>query len=192
MTWNQICEGAHRIHQAMDASVAAAELAADTERRAAVAAVGTDARYHPVTVANRITRLTAERNRITRDLDGHTRTIAVLPDGTRHTDTAALATGTHPDRLTARLAEITDQLTYWEAVRDQQVTTGATPGHSQATINPGDTVRIRGRWYQVIRASKKTVTVPSTLGSWTDTAPYHEITDHRPAASTNQAETPGG
>ena len=44
---------AQRIHTAMDTAVAA-EQAQETERRAAVAAVGTDARYHPVTVANRI------------------------------------------------------------------------------------------------------------------------------------------
>ena len=189
---NRMRRHANRIHQAMDTAVTAAEHAADTQRRAQVAATGTDARYHPVTVANRITRLTADRNRITRDMDGHTRTIAVLPGGTRHTDTTAPATGTHRDRLTTRLAEITDQLTYWEGVRDQQITTGAAPGHSPATINAGDTVRIRGRWHQVIRANKKTVTVPSTLGPWTDTAPYHEITDHRPAGTTDQAETLGG
>jgi len=187
---NRMRRHATRIHQAMDTAVAAAEQAADTQRRAQVAANGTDARYHPVTVANRIQRLTADRDRATRLLNGHTRTIGVLPNGTRITDTTTPATGTHRDRLTTRLAELTDQLTYWETIRDQQITTGATPGHSQATINPGDTVRIRGRWYQVIRVNKKTVTVPSTLGPWTDTAPYHEITDHQPAATTGDPETP--
>ena len=181
---NRMRRHANRIHQAMDTAVAAAEQADDTRRRAQIASNGTDARYHPVTVANRIQRLTADRDRDTRLLNGHTRTIAVLPNGTRITDTTTPATGTHRDRLTTRLAELTDQLTYWETIRDQQITSGATPGHSQTTINPGDTVRIRGRWYQVIRVNKKTVTVPSTLGPWTDTAPYHEITDHQPAATT--------
>jgi hypothetical protein len=165
----------------MDTAVTAATHAEETERQARVAAIGTDARYHPVTVANRISTLTADRNRITRLLDGHTRTIAVMGDGTRHTETTQPATGPFRDRLTARLAEVTDQLTYWEGIRDQQVSTGVAAGHSQATINPGDQVKIRGRWYPVIRANRKTVTVPSTLGSWTDTAPYHEITDHHPA-----------
>ncbi len=82
------------------------------------------------------------------------------------------------------MAEVTDQLTYWEGIRAEQITTGAVAGHSQATIHPGDAVRIRGRWYPVIRANRKTVTVPSTLGPWTNTTPYHEITDHRPAAHT--------
>jgi len=44
---------AQRIHTAMDTAVAVAEQAKETERRVAVAAAP-DARYHPVTVANRI------------------------------------------------------------------------------------------------------------------------------------------
>ena len=87
----------------------------------------------PVTVANRIARHTADRDRLTRLLNGHTRTIGVLPNGTRITDTTTQATGTHRDRLTTRLAELTDQLAYWETIRDQQITTGATPGHTQTT-----------------------------------------------------------
>ena len=83
---------------------------------------------------------------ITRLLDGHVRTLAVLGDDTRHTENTGPATGQFRDRLTARLAEVTDQLTYWEGIREQQITTGAVAGHSQATIHPGDAVRIRGRW----------------------------------------------
>ena len=96
-------------------------------------------------------------------MDGHVRTLAVLGDDTRHTENTGPATGQFRDRLTARLAEVTDQLTYWEGIRAEQITTGAAAGHSQATIHPGDAVRIRGRWYPV-RANRKTVTVPSTLG----------------------------
>jgi len=44
----------------------------------------------------------------------------------------------------------------------------------------------------VIRANRKTITVPSTLGPWTDTASYHEITDHRPAADPAQGENTCG
>jgi len=178
-----------RIHTAMDTAVTAAAQAEETVRRAQVAAAGTDARYHPVTVANRISTLTADRNRITRLLDGHTRTLAVTGDGTRQNETTQSATGPFRDRLTHRLAEVTDQLTYWEGIRDQQVSTGVAAGYSQATISPGDQVFIRGRWYPVIRANKKTATVPSTFGASTDTAPYHEITDHHPAESTGDSET---
>jgi hypothetical protein len=184
---------AQRVHDAMNTAVTTTHQAEETQRRALVAAAGTDNRYHPVTVANRIQRLTAERNRITRALDGHTRSLAVLSDGTRHTDTATPATaGPYRDRLAARLAEVTDQLTYWEGIRTQQITTGQTTGHSQVTIGPGDLVQVRGRWYPVIRANKKTVTLPSTLGPWTDTTPYHEITDHRAGRTSAAPETKCG
>ena len=87
--------------------------------------------------------------------DGHTRTIAVLADSTRHAETTAPAAGPFRDRLTTRLAEVTDQLTYSEGIRDQRIATGQAAGHTQATINPGDLVQIRGRWYPVIRANQK-------------------------------------
>jgi hypothetical protein len=162
----------------MDIAVAAAEQAKETERRAAVAAVGTDARYHPATVANRIQKLTADRNRITRLLDGHVRTLAVPGDGTRHTETTAPATGPFRDRLTARLAEVTDQLTYWEGIRDQQITTGAAAGHSQATIHPGDAVRIRGRCVPGDPRQPQDRHRAQHPRPLTDTAPDQEITDH--------------
>lgn len=175
---------AERIHAAMDATVNAATLAEETRRRAEVAATSTSAAYHPVTVTNRIRTLTAEQGKITRSLNGHTRTITVTPDGTRHVETTRPAAGAYRDKLTDRLTVVTDQLTYWQGIRDQQITDGTATGYSPASITKGDTVRIRGRWHEVIRVNKKTVTVRSTLGSWTDTAPYHEITDHHPAGTT--------
>jgi len=138
---------AQRIHDAMDATVAAATLAEETHRRAQVAAIGTATRTNPVTVANRIDKLTAERARISRQLDGHTRTIAVMPDGTRHVETTPAATDAHRDQLTERHAVITDQLTHWEEIRTQQISTGATAGHGPHTIAQADAVQIRGRWY---------------------------------------------
>ncbi len=174
---------AQRVHAAMDATAAAATLAEETQRRAAVAAIGTSAKYHPVTVANRIGTLTAEKNRITRSLDGHTRTIAVMNDGTRHVETTPAASGTHRDQLTEHLAVVTDQLSYWHTVRTQQITAGETTDHGPGTISKGDAVKIRGQWYEVARVNKKTVTVPSSLGNWTDTAPYHHIQDHKAATA---------
>ena len=78
------------------------------------------------------------------------------------------------------MTEVTDQqLTYWESIRTVQITTGQATGHIQATISTGDLVQVCSRSYPVSRANKKTVTLPSALGPWTDTTPYHEITDHR-------------
>lgn len=48
-------------------------------------------------------------------------------------------------------------------------------------------MKIRNRWYEVVRVNKKTVTVPSGMGSWTNTSPYRDVQDYRPAGATATA-----
>jgi hypothetical protein len=50
--------------------------------------------------------------------------------------------------------------------------------YTPADIQKGDLVQLRGRWELVVKANSKTIAV-KTPHSWTDTHPYHEITDHR-------------
>lgn len=146
--------------RAADAAAAAADTAAHT----------TGARYNPVTVANRIDKLKAEVR----------------------TTTRAQARATSEDyrtALTTRLTELTDQLEYWQNVRAEQITDGTTIEYGPDTVRPGDRVKVRGTWYEVIRTNRKTVTVPSGY-SWTNTTPYRQIQEHRPAAvDTNSAAT---
>lgn len=79
------------------------------------------------------------------------------------------------------MALLEDEHALWTGVRTEQIERGEVTEYGQHNVAPGDLVRIRGHWHQVVRANKKTVTVPSTLGSWTDTAPWRHVTDHRPA-----------
>lgn len=153
----------------------------DAAAAAAAAARTTGARYSAVTVAARIERIEADIRGTRRALDGYTRTYHVDRDGTRHADTFPAVAGEYRDRLTARDAELTDQLAYWLQIRAEQLTTGTATAYGPDTISAGDAVQIRGSWYQVVRVNRKTVTVPSSLGSWTDTSPYREIQNHRPA-----------
>jgi hypothetical protein len=62
-----------------------------------------------------------------------------------------------------------------------QITAGQVVAYGPETVKKGDAVKIRGRWREIVRANRKTVTVPSLIGSWTDTAPWHEVADHRTA-----------
>ena len=55
------------------------------------------------------------------------------------------------------------------------------PVYDWTTVAAGDEVLVGGRWYTVVRANRKTVTVP-TGHSWTGTVPYREIRDHRAMA----------
>jgi hypothetical protein len=159
-------EGRHRrdldrAHAAAGALVSANAAAEEAARRARVAAVATSARHAPVTVANRVERLAAEQRRAQREIDAHGEDDA--------------------GRRAAHLAQVTDELDHWTAVRAEQIATGVATDFGRHNVAAGDRVRVRGRWYEVVRANAKTVTVPSSLGPWTDTTPWHEVTEHRPA-----------
>lgn len=160
---------------------------ADTAaEKARAAAHTTAARYNPVTVGNRIEKIEAETREAHRELDGYTRVYFVDAAGTKHGDTFPPATGARRNQLTARLDELADQLTYWRQIHADQITAGAATNYGPDSIAKGDQVKIRGRWYPVVRVNKKTVSIPSIVGgSWTDTAPYREIQEHRPAATTD-------
>jgi hypothetical protein len=170
-------EGRHRnaIAKADRAMSKSVEASAETTRaqvRADVATHATDARYRPVTVANRIDKLAAEMRDRQRRLDGHSHTLS-----STLTEESPAATGARRDRLTAELEELTDKHAYWGAVRDEQISNGKTNNHSRDTVKKGDRVKIRGQWREVVRANAKTVSV-STGHSWTDIAPYAEIQQH--------------
>lgn len=161
---------------AMRRSVEASRDAEHARGRAETATFTTDARYRPVTVANRIKKLGAEIRKLERRIeeDHYDREQGYRPATPEQKHARAVKLAPHID-------EKRDQLGYWEGVRAAQVATGATTNYSKETISKGDQVRIRGYWRAVVRANTKTVSV-STDYSWTDTAPYAEIQAHqRPA-----------
>ncbi|SDO33931.1 protein of unknown function [Cryobacterium flavum] len=171
-------ETRHRnaIAKADKATRAALDATADTQHaqaRADAATHTTDARYSPITVANRIETMGAELRKLER------RIIAPCYDDERgYIDATEAQKQARADHLAPRLAEKRDQITYWEAVRAEQIATGQATGHSRDTIQKGDRVKIRGQWRDVVRANAKTVSV-TTGYSWTDTAPYAEIQQHQ-------------
>lgn len=148
-----------RAHSTMRAAVEAEQVAREAERRAAVAAHATDSRYAPVTVANRVEKLDAQLRRLER-----------LQAAGRATYTRAIA-------------ETTDQLTYWQQVRAEQIATGVATDFGPHNVTKGGRVKVRGYWYEVLRANRKTVSVRNPHG-WSDTTPWHEVQAFRPASET--------
>jgi hypothetical protein len=153
-------EGRHRsvlerAETATRTAIAAEQAAAVATTHADVAAAAAGSRYSPRTVARRIARQEAELRRLQRELDGHTSPL----DGI----------AVPPAQGAVRRVLV------------DQVATGVTRAYGRHNVTAGDRVKIRGRWYRVVRANAKTVTVPSQLGAWTDAAPWHEVTDHRAA-----------
>jgi hypothetical protein len=173
-------EGPHRraiarADNAMRASIDADDAAKEAARRAVVAGRSVAARNNPVTVANRIERLEAEQRRAIRQRDGYSRTIAKRLGYEHITEPA---TGDYRASLESEIASLTEEIAWWKTVRDQQIAEGRIAAYGPETVTAGDKVKIRGQWYQVVRANRKTVTVPSQFWSGTETSPWHEVSDH--------------
>ena len=171
---------AAQVRAATERAVATQAAADQARARAVTAAAGHGARHNPVTIANRIANLTARQRQLQRRLDGSTRTVAVLPDGGRHTETTPPATGPARGDLTDQLAQVTDQLTYWQQVRSDQIRAGTTGDYGPHSVNVDDLVKLRGQWYRVRRTNAKTFRVHIEPGM-NSTAAYHQIQDHRPS-----------
>lgn len=174
-------EGRHRsaidrAWSATGARVEADEAAARADQRASAAAAGISGRTAVVTVANRLERLGAE---LRREQRAFARFEAAAPDPAR--------TRAH-SRLRERVAVLEQQIGHWTTVREEQISTGAATNYGPRNVRPGDRVRISGSWYPVVRANRKSVTVPSSLGDWTQTAPWHHVTHNQPAQDQEQNE----
>lgn len=169
-------EGRHRnaIAKADTAMRRSIEATADAERargRADAAATTTDSRYRPVTVANRIEKLSAEIRKLERRItepryDAERGYVPATPE----------QIGAARARLTPYIDEKRDQVAYWEGVRAAQIESGTATGYGRGTVQKGDEVKVRGYWYPVVRVNAKSVTV-RTPHSWTDTVPYAELQD---------------
>ncbi|MEK6342888.1 MAG: DUF3560 domain-containing protein, partial [Curtobacterium sp.] len=171
-------EGRHRraiarADTAMRRSIEATADAARARGRADAAAVTTDSRYGPVTVANRIEKLSAEIRKLERRIVAprYDAERGFVPATAEQIEAARAHVQPHID-------EKRDQLAYWEGVRAKQIESGAATGYSRETVSKGDRVKVRGHWYDVVRVNAKTVSV-QTQYSWANTVPYAELQDVR-------------
>jgi hypothetical protein len=166
-------------HRRMGEVVAADRDAAEAHRRAEVAAKAADRRHSPDQVANRIAKLQAEIRRIRRGLEGYT-----AHPGSPYAEQVPPVTGPARQRLTADLAAQQDHLSYWQGVREQQVSSGQVAVFSRDQISPEDQILAGGLWHIVARANPKTVTVYADRARGVISSykvAYDKIRDHRPA-----------
>ncbi|SER19848.1 DUF3560 domain-containing protein [Actinokineospora terrae] len=137
-------------------------------------------RHNPVTVANRIDRFEAEGRGLLRTIkrDDAARK---LPEEARIRLGLRLLSDDYREDIAELYAHNQGQIAYWTEFRQAQLSTGEAVDYSQE-VKPGDFVRVRGQWHYVVRANKKTVSVPNWLGlSCTDTSPWQEVQAHVPA-----------
>lgn len=137
--------------------------ASDAARRAESQRHAAETYDNPVTITRRIERNATELRKLERVLSG--RPIWV--------DTVAQSEWR--ERVTVMRDELAAKI-------DRDKRTLEASGvviHSRDTVKVGDTVRIRGTVYTVLKTSPKTVSVMTTVGVLK--YPYGEITDHRAA-----------
>jgi hypothetical protein len=112
-----------RADRTMRKSIDASDAVTEADRRAETATHTTGARYSASTVQNRVKRLAAEGRKLRRTLDGQT---------DRYGSIHAPAAGEHKDRIEARIAEVADQLEYWQGVESGlSVVSGLTGRNTQ-------------------------------------------------------------
>lgn len=162
-----------RIQDLASKSMGISRLAEENERRAERLSGQTERRYTPAAVGARLERLERALRRVVRQLNGYRRVVGGL------TEVHEPASGHWAEQLKVEQADLEEQVEYWRAIQDDLAATG--PSYSQDSIHKGDFVRISGHWRKVVRANKKTVSV-ETGYSWTDSAPYYKVTEHRPGA----------
>lgn len=161
-----------RITQTTRTSITASEEAREVAERAAIAARTTDLRYAPRTVARRIERLEVEQRKFGRAIASYTELSEISEDQQAHRE-----------RLEVKNAELLDQITYWQGIRDEQIASGQVVEYSRDTIAKGDLVKYMSEWRRVKRVNQKSVTVD--WGTWSPTVPYADIEGHEPAPATS-------
>jgi len=178
-----------RIDNAMRRSVDEAKRS-DYHADRAEAAEKFQARRESVpTTLRRIEGLEAERRIWQRALDGEpsNRTLR-----NRETDAYVPAHGKYLERVKFEIEQLDEQLTYWRDVVAKAEASGVKVW-SKADFTKGDYVRFLGTWYEVIRVSAKSVTIPAMINdgpvvhkdgnrcTWTDTVPYHKVKGRKSA-----------
>lgn len=130
-----------------------------------------------MTVGNRIDRLAAQIRKYEREL-----VAPVYDPDTGYRSATEHEQARRRRRREPAIAEARDNLAHWQAVRTQQIADGTVTDYGPHNVAKGDAVKISGDWRRVVRANTKTVSV-ETGYSWTDRAPWHEVTDHQPATA---------
>ncbi|WP_406690350.1 DUF3560 domain-containing protein [Saccharopolyspora sp. ID03-671] len=182
------------------------EYADELARRSDTAAAHMGARHNPVTVGNRIEKLEADRRAVQRQLDGEGAIESYTDEhgNPRERRVNRPPEGEARERLTTKATDLDDTLAYWRRIYAELQAEGKASTAGPDTVAKGDWVLIRGDWYRARRVNKKTVSVPSHLVNApeqgrresTNTAPWHEVREHRtteqmPAAFVEAYETPG-
>lgn len=141
------------------------------DRRADGIEHGEAHRENPQAIARRIAQFEVQQRKLERQIAGYQDHLGCDVPG---------ASGLRLAELRSELEHVESRLEYLRGIRTQQLAEGAALELGPETVKAGDLVEYRNRWYPVLRANSKSVSVPSLAGgSWRDTIVYHQLTGHR-------------
>jgi hypothetical protein len=165
---------------------ASAELAHEAEvaaNGAQTAQQHMDHREAPGVTARRIERLQAERRRVQRGIDGHTRNFRNNAGEIYRREVSPPASGQALEHYTLQAAHLDEQIAYWTRLLAEHQSARRWNPVNPTEIRKGDLVRAGRQWREVVRVTTKTVTVTTDYFS-TDKLPLTDIREHRKAAAT--------
>lgn len=162
-----------RAHTSARRGIDAQKEADRVAERADAAGHTTAARYSVRTVANRIDKIEADLRRAARAVDAD-----VYDPEHGYRPVTAVARQARIERLAPKVAELRDQLAYWQGVRAEQVAAGTARDYGPDAIAKGDSVLVLGQWRRVVRVNPKSVSVETGF-SHSARAAYADIQDHR-------------
>lgn len=158
-----------RIETNMDKGVEAGAKAAYTQRLADAARKNATGTESPLLRQRRIDRNEAEIRKIDREITAHK---AALDRSGASYNTSYM------DSLTARRAELADQVAHDKA----QIEASGFKGVNPAEVKVGDMIQYRGRTHIVTKVNKTTFSVPTPY-SWEDKVPINQATKHIPLST---------
>ena len=162
-----------RIVSGMRKVVEEAKRAVELGRRSHEARVTVAHRNNPTVIMRRVERLDTAARDVARKLD----------DATAGSEWHAW--------LDARATQLAEDVAYWRGELDRLRESGEFIPWGPEHCRKGDAVRVLGRWYEVRRVNRKSVSVPNHMGgSWNDTVTWDKVTGRRRDGM--QWETPNG
>ncbi|MFC9604578.1 DUF3560 domain-containing protein [Streptomyces niveus] len=167
-------------------SVAEQQEANRSRGRADSAASYEKGRKHPGTILRRLDRLNADRRQVERQMERVVRTAEGCTEAGNPLDPKLIVDSLV--KLDADHHDLCDQIAHWdERLREAQAAGAKIWGKGDFT--PGDYAQLGGRWYLVLRANTKSLTVPKSVdwkarvynrdnqaGTSTSTLPYDKVT----------------
>ncbi|MGW6391180.1 DUF3560 domain-containing protein [Streptomyces sp. NPDC055103] len=174
-----------RAHTLAGQSVAEQQEANRYRGRADSAVYYEEGRKHPGATQRRLDRLNADRRRVEREMERVVRTAEGCAEAGNPLDPELIAG--HLVKLDADHADLCDQIAHWDA-HLLEVQAAGVKIWGKDDFTPGDYAQLGDRWYLVLRANAKSLTVPKSVdwkarvynrdnqsGTSTSTLPYDKV-----------------